>query len=209
MWPWDRRRRLSLSLRKERMARRVLRRLRGKEKIKKTVTLKRDDQQIRLFRIQSDFSVTHARLARGLTVWGDGDLQIMPSGFGSRFRFVEERSIGERDTAVVPDWLWDEIPHKRIKASSAIRQLASPKTAAAEPGSDPSAILPPQLAPFIAPAGRSRTQYRAAFAATIQGLKQVMTKPISEFAGIADPTDLQILANLLNQIAATAEKMSP
>ena len=67
---------------------------------------------------------------------------------------------------------------------------------------------PPELGHSLARFGRpaSRSQSRAAFATAVQTLKKLMTKPSQEFVGIIEPLDLEILANFLKQIAATAEK---
>jgi hypothetical protein len=67
---------------------------------------------------------------------------------------------------------------------------------------------PTELGQSLARLGRpaSRNQSRADFATAIQVLKKLMTKPSEDFEGITEPLDLEIIANFLKQIAATAEK---
>jgi hypothetical protein len=83
---------------------------RANHPLKKTVTVRDGKRRIRLFRVPEDYVVRHQQLDGGLTVLGDGDLLVMPSGTGSataKCRFVNGRALGKVKIATAPKWLLD------------------------------------------------------------------------------------------------------
>ena len=83
-----------------------LQRLRGDQRLKRTVTIRYDEQRIRLFRIPAGYTVRHAQVAPGLTVLGEDDCLVMPSGkVTARRRFARDLGIGQIEIAMAPPWL--------------------------------------------------------------------------------------------------------
>jgi hypothetical protein len=188
-----------------------LQRLRGDQGLKRTVTIRDDERRIRVFRIPAGYTVRHAQLAPGLTVLGENTCLVMPSGkITAKRRFASDLGIGQIEIATAPRWLLDQITRVATKASSRRRRSsAAPKTTIKPQRSSESSVMPPtELGQSLARLGRpaSRNQSRADFATAIQVLKKLMTKPSEDFEGITEPLDLEIIANFLKQIAATAEK---
>ena len=188
-----------------------LQELRGEQSLKMTVTIKNAQRRVRLFRIPAGYSIPHVQLAPGLTVLGDDDLVVMPSGGGdTKCRFVRERAIGEIAFAAAPQWLIDQITQVANNGSLRRRRSsAGPKKTAMESQrtAEASVTPPPGRNQSLARFGRppTRVQSRADFATAIQALKKLMTKPSQEFVGLIEPLDLEIVGNFLKQIAAAAE----
>jgi ParB-like chromosome segregation protein Spo0J len=97
---------------------------RANHSLKKTVTIRDGKRRIRLFRVPQGYTVRHQQLDGGLTVLGDGDLLVMPSGTASenaKCRFVDGRALSKVEIATAPKWLLDHVnkdsPHI-IKVSS-------------------------------------------------------------------------------------------
>jgi ParB-like chromosome segregation protein Spo0J len=76
--------------------------------MKRTVTIVEDKRRISLFRVPEGSGVKHRQLGDGLTVFGDGDILVMPSrprDTAAKSHFAEGRAPGEVDIAAAPKWL--------------------------------------------------------------------------------------------------------
>jgi ParB family transcriptional regulator, chromosome partitioning protein len=78
--------------------------------MKRTVTIVEDKRRISLFRVPEGSGVKHRQLGDGLTVFGDGDILVMPSrprDTAAKSHFAEGRAPGEVKVAALPQWLLD------------------------------------------------------------------------------------------------------
>ena len=177
-----------------------LKQFRAEESQKKTITLEDDDdEKIRLYRIPPNLTVRSQELARALRVLGEGDTIVL----GKKHGFVPGRGVGDIKIAPAPQWLLNSLIQSN-KGSRRVGRRSSQQSSAAgaQPITPPSVIAPSvPCSPTAPTANAISPQPRGEFGTTVQDLKRVLTRPISELVGVIDPLDLKLLAARLNDIA--------